>query len=235
MKLSWCRNAHLLWAARGLGREVWLKIFRLARIYQELDSRLDKFRGKTGLGCLPGCGKCCVNPYVETSVPELIPVAAELWRRGRVSLWLRRVLDRETRSSRGCVFYRPHPFAQGQGRCGIYPLRPLTCRLYGFSARRDKTGQKKLEACSLIRASFPGKVAAANEMIGAGLDVPVMALYRDRVRDAGRGMDTELYSINTALRRSIERIGLARQLHSGKSTSGRVRHGYEKNAEKGTE
>lgn len=212
MKLSWRRNARLVWAARGLGMELWFKIFRLARIYQELDSRLEKFRGKTGLGCLPGCGKCCVSPYVETSVPELIPVAAELWRRGRVSLWLRRVINRETRSPRGCVFYRPRPFAQGQGRCGIYSLRPLTCRLYGFSAKRDKAGHKKLETCSLIRDSFPGEVAAANEMIGAGLDVPVMTLYRDRVRDSGCGMDPELYPINTALRGALERIGLGRQL-----------------------
>lgn len=212
MRLSWRRNFQLLWAARGLGAERWWKIFSLARLYQELDDRLEKFRAKTGLGCLPGCGKCCVNPYVETGFFEMLPVANELWRRGKIDHWLKRVLKRGSGCQRGCIFFRPHPLIAGNGRCGIYPLRPLTCRLYGFSARRDKFGAKKLETCDRIRSHFSGKVATAQDLIAKGLDIPVMVVYRDQVRDLGRGMDTELYPINVAFRKAVEKIGLWKQL-----------------------
>ena len=77
-----------------------------------------------------------------------------------------------------CVFYKPDPLIEGKGHCGIYAYRPLICRLYGFSANRDKKQSPIFVGCPMIREAFPKEYGAAENLSDQKSEVvPVMSDY----------------------------------------------------------
>src|SRR5271170_7524548 len=107
-------------------------------LFDGIDRQTEEFSGQTGLKCKNGCGACCTNPDIETTVAEVLPLAVYLWSREKdvsVPTFLGRTQGPPLRI---CAFYQPDPVTKGQGRCGIYAYRPGLCRLFGFSARQDK-------------------------------------------------------------------------------------------------
>src|SRR6185295_15429071 len=127
------------------------RFFSLLKIYHKLEKETKQFQAETGLHCIAGCGRCCENPRIETTVAELMPLAFRLFQRGEESGWL----DKANRSeSKGqCIFYKPDPLIEGKGRCSVYQWRPLICRLFGFSAITDKKGRPSLVTCAVIKQS----------------------------------------------------------------------------------
>ena len=74
------------------------------------------------IGCGPGCSGCCLRPEVPVSQLELLGVC---W-------YVMEKLDPDTHSklNEKLLHYRQSiecPFLM-EGRCAIYPLRPLACR-----------------------------------------------------------------------------------------------------------
>ncbi|MFZ2782362.1 MAG: YkgJ family cysteine cluster protein [Rectinemataceae bacterium] len=110
--------------------------------------------------CPPDCGVCCA-----AFVPDVLPVEAQ-----RLALYLltenptpvSRLLtgrdapggspgappDTERRTA--CPFWDPD---KPGANCTVYPARPLICRLFGFSAMRDKRGEPEFSLC-MHMASF---------------------------------------------------------------------------------
>ncbi|GAX76429.1 hypothetical protein CEUSTIGMA_g3874.t1 [Chlamydomonas eustigma] len=130
------------------------------------------------LGCIPGCGKCCLSTTVESTPWECIPMAKELIRRGTAEQVLEQ-LDVASAARQGeptrCIFYEPNGrLEDGKGRCSMYETRPLICRLFGFAAFRAKDATLDVTTCKVMRSEIPETVAATHAVVKSGrVDVPV--------------------------------------------------------------
>lgn len=192
--------------------------------FERLDRGTAAVALATGLACPPGCGRCCTTPDVLVAEIELVPMAEEILRRGEERAWRERLVARG--EDRRCPVYEPSPEDPMQGRCGLYAWRPLVCRLFGFSARRDKRGQAELAACKVHVELTPERVAGARAAIAAGLAVPMLGDEATALRGLDPSAAPELQPIGSTLLRLLEKLALARQL-SGEAAAASDDHGDE--------
>ena len=179
---------------------------RTFQLLKDTSRQTGVFAKATGLHCKTGCGKCCENPEVETTVTEAMPLAAHLWEKGRAEEILEII---EARSAKGvCVFYRPDPLVPGNGRCAVYEQRPGICRLFGFSAKKDKHGRPVLVTCTVIKEKFPNDYHRACDHIAKGQPVPILSDHTIRVFSLDPSAGMQLLPINAAVRMALERVGI---------------------------
>jgi len=167
-------------------------------LYTELDTQIASFREWSGLGCKFGCGKCCLKPDIEASPLEFLPFAVALHREGATDEWLAK-LDT---AGPICVI-----FNEGQGGAGLcsrYLHRGLICRLFGFSARRNKYGRKELVTCQVIKTGQGPAYQRAEETINEEGSVPVLTAWYARLRELDPVLGDQLLPINQAIRKAIE-------------------------------
>lgn len=69
--------------------------------------------------CRAGCGYCCS-----------VPVDVSLLEAARISIYLKEELPDYPVSVSKEDKDKPCPFQNGEGKCSIYPVRPLVCRLF---------------------------------------------------------------------------------------------------------
>lgn len=152
------------------------KIIReMMALFDGIDRQTESFSKQTGLKCKAGCGACCETPDIETTVAEVLPLAAHLWSQGLEPNKLEAI---RSSASRGvCVFYQPAPNTLSQGRCTIYAYRPGLCRLFGFAAHRDKYGKRALVTCKVIKDSQPQACQRTQEDLQKGLEAPMLAAH----------------------------------------------------------
>ncbi|MFM8348589.1 MAG: YkgJ family cysteine cluster protein [Bacteroidota bacterium] len=167
-------------------------------LYSELDAEIAAFQGWSGLGCKFGCGKCCLKPDIEASPLEFIPFAVALHREGLTDNWLAK-LDQ---AGPICVIYDEGQ--GGAGLCSRYLHRGLICRLFGFSARRNKYGRKELLTCQVIKTGQEKQYAAAQEAINQEEPVPVLTAWYGRLNALDPALGERLMPINEAIRTAIE-------------------------------
>ncbi|MDD5634845.1 MAG: YkgJ family cysteine cluster protein, partial [Candidatus Omnitrophica bacterium] len=105
-------------------------------LFKKADSEIEGFKAKTALECPSGCGHCCEKVDLEATILEFMPLAIDLWRTKQAEFYLEEI--QKLNSPSRCVFYEPGLKGQGLGRCKVYRLRGLICRLFGFSGSRDK-------------------------------------------------------------------------------------------------
>jgi Fe-S-cluster containining protein len=176
----------------------------MTALFESIGRQTRQFAAETGLKCETGCGTCCANPDIETTVAEVLPLAVYLWSISQADDALR------TRPSAGaCVFYKPDPAVKGHGRCGIYAYRPGLCRLFGFAANRDKYGRRTLATCKVIRESQAQACAQAQAKLLNGLHAPVLTAHAFNVANIDPVQGQKLLPINEAVRLGVEKIGYA--------------------------
>lgn len=180
---------------------------RVVALFERWDESTAALQTATGLHCPPGCGRCCAAETVEASVLELLPLAEDLYARGEADHW---AAAAEAALGRGaCVFYSPERVAWGGGRCQVYPLRPLLCRLFGYAAVNDKHGRPELAACRFIKDMVGSAVEDARTLIAEGFAV---LCFRDASTEL-YGLDPHLGSallpINAALLQALGRVALS--------------------------
>jgi uncharacterized protein len=128
------------------------------------------------LACPEGCGSCC-----EAFVPDVLPVESDLiadWLLGNRPELAEALIARDggnPSAESPCPFYES--FRAG-GRCGVYPARPLVCRLFGFASVRDRDGVEAFSLCRRMpsrggRRAWSG--ARLEDELGSSL--PAMADY----------------------------------------------------------
>lgn len=175
----------------------------LLEIYQELDLRVEFFKKKAKINCIKVCGKCCKIPSykIETSVLELIPTTIHLWEVNEAEI----VLENLYRINKYhfCIFY-DFKGKNDRGHFYIYSLRPLICRLFGFSAKRDKSGRTIPIICSIIKEKNPGKFEEIQEKIRNGLEIPINSYYGRRIILISNSYGRDLYPINEAIKIALE-------------------------------
>jgi Fe-S-cluster containining protein len=179
-------------------------------LFAEVDKRAKEFKDLTGLNCIEECGHCCLKKDIEATILEFLPLSIHLWKKGEAGAWLDKILGSGTEGV--CVFYRPDPGIQNNGRCGIYSHRGLICRVFGVFGARDKKGAPGLTVCSVIRKNLPKEVKKAEKAIGSGAGIPLMTEYSSRLAAIDPALGSRFYPINVAIRYAIEKVGFGIEL-----------------------
>jgi Fe-S-cluster containining protein len=170
-------------------------ISAVTALFDEAEAATTAFAAKSGLGCRAGCGDCCNQHTVETTVTEMLPLARVLLERGDAAA----VFEAATAAKGApCVMYRGSPGDPTKGRCSVYAVRPLICRLFGFAAVSSKTGSSQMATCKYQKTLFPDAVARAEALAAQG-EAPRFADFAMRVGAAIPGTDSRRLPINAAL------------------------------------
>ncbi|MCA9401527.1 MAG: YkgJ family cysteine cluster protein [Candidatus Omnitrophica bacterium] len=137
------------------------KISKIMDVWRSKDQKVCSFAKTASIQCLPGCGRCCESPFVETSALEMLPVVEQIIADNQVDYWINRYGSRSNKGT--CLFYEPDDMVPGNGRCLKYAYRPLICRLYGFVYRRNKNNIKNIITCKEIKRGLPDSVVSLSD------------------------------------------------------------------------
>ncbi len=181
-------------------------IGELLQLFREVDEKAEGFKGLTGVNCPPLCGVCCRDSKVEATAAEMLPLAAELWARGLAEEWLQK-LEALPEGHERCVFFSPSQDAPDNGRCSVYELRPLICRLFGFFTIKDKYGSYVYGGCKIIKKEYPEKHQKAKELIEKGFKPSSMTDFSIRVSGISPDLGKKMLPINKAAKIALEKIG----------------------------
>lgn len=173
-------------------------------VYREIDRKTLLFQLATGLRCLPGCGSCCESNHVEATVLECLPLANRIYRMKEEESILafvdRKIMENDLR----CILFRPDETISGHGRCAYYGYRPLVCRLFGFSARRDKFCRKEICLCRAVKDANREK---STKLLDSGDSIPDAPISQDsfiRIASLRPGLGFRLFPMNIALKNALE-------------------------------
>jgi Fe-S-cluster containining protein len=177
------------------------KVNEVAAVFDTLDKEIEGFRSSTGLHCKFGCGKCCLKPDIEVTLLEFLPFALHLYQTNQIENWHEKLSENE---SPICLILDQNQ--TGAGLCSQYKYRGLICRLFGYSARTTKYGQKELVTCQIIKTEQADKYQLANKLVSDGHAVPVMSNYYMLLRNIDPDLSTTFLPINQAIKAAIEKV-----------------------------
>ncbi|MCC6600157.1 MAG: YkgJ family cysteine cluster protein [Crocinitomicaceae bacterium] len=175
------------------------KVRAVRRVYLKLDREIAGFQKHSGLNCIGGCGECCKKPDIEATPIEFLPLALRLYDEGRAEKVYEeiRATDAEL-----CYMFRQNSTHSG-GLCSEYADRGLICRLFGFSARKNKEGRPELVTCRYIKEEQAAVYEEAIVKIRNGKHVPVMSNYYSLMRAIDPSL-ADFYPINQAILKALE-------------------------------
>lgn len=205
--LNFFQYFKLVCSARRLGNNDFKRVKKIASIYFDLEKKTNMFRKQTGIQCPKSCGRCCENPFVETTVLEMLPLAAHFWQTKQAENWLEKK-SKEDLQERGCPFYQADSVVKGRGRCTVYPFRPLICRLFGFSVKQNKNDRKELYTCEVMKTDSrlkPLYLAASSKI--SSLKAPLVGDYMQRCRGLSQEVDSRSYPIDEAFLKALKKVG----------------------------
>lgn len=179
-------------------------------LFREVDVAADRFRDLTGIHCPDRCGQCCCRSAVETTAVEMLPLALDLWRKNEAELWLGRIAEAEGKAT--CVFYRADPGNPLSGRCMVYELRPLICRLFGFFTVRNKYGRYVYGSCSVIKQTDSGVYEKAVHQLDSMEHPSLYTDYSIRVIGIDSGFGFRMEPVNRAAAAAISKLGYRLEL-----------------------
>lgn len=181
--------------------EIELKVNLVMELYQRMEQTFAFYQKKLGLGCLPGCGACCLSPNIECTILEVLPIALELYLKNEDQ----KVYDQC--SSSICYFYKRLSFDGKKGHCTNYYFRPAICRMFGVYARKNKRSQPELAACKEIKqSSFTNWQLASLET--EEMENILITKWSNELAGIDFHLSQKLYPINTAFQKAIEYINL---------------------------
>lgn len=182
--------------------------FNLQKLYQEMSEVFGHYQKQTGLPCLSGCGQCCLNPEIEASDLEMIPMALKIYDEGKIDEWLSRLENAEGLS---CLAYQKLSSDGKKGQCGIYEGRPSICRMFGVSGYFNKKEEVTLSICKYIKEAFPEKSLHANSHL---TDAPMLVHWTARLTTLHPDLITNKKPVNVALKNALEKVALYMQYMS---------------------
>lgn len=180
------------------------KSLEVRKVFDELQLQIDHFTSQSSVSCIKGCGLCCSNPKVSASVLEFLPLAFDLYYRGKTEEVLQ-VLASATKDSY-CIMLKKQSVSEDAGYCTDYKNRGLICRLFASAARRNKTGTKELLICKVLKEQKADEYQAATLAINNGLDIPLGSDYYTRLYSIDFDLAQEQLPINIAIRKAIEEV-----------------------------
>ena len=177
------------------------KVKAVEKIFAALDKEMDALRETSGLHCISGCGKCCFKPDVEATPLEFLPFALHLLNTKQIEEYYQNLLENDLPT---CAIFKPVPGSTDKGACSEYAYRGLICRLFGYSATRDKNGNARLITCKLMKEGQSETIEKIQAGIEDGIPAPMMSDYYFRLRSIDTNLGTMMMPINKAMRQAIE-------------------------------
>lgn len=172
------------------------KIQRVQKILNDAVLYTEKFSKAGRITCASGCHLCCLKKDVTASPLEFFPFAYYLYKKGLAETFYNRL--EELPSNSLCILFSA--LGERQGGCTEYEYRGLICRLFGFSSGTDKSGQKRLITCRIIKGT-----QAYQQLKPAHLNKsPGLADYYMRLAAIDLILANEQLQINDAIRRALE-------------------------------
>ncbi|MDX1391697.1 MAG: YkgJ family cysteine cluster protein [Rheinheimera sp.] len=176
---------------------------RVEAVYGEIATTFSAYQHQRGLNCRTGCGECCLQPTIEATVLEMLPLALHLFDQGKAEQTLTQL--EELTEPQGCFFYQKLSFDGKQGQCSVYQQRPSICRLFGASGYRDKTGKPALSTCKIIKADRA--IAYQDTLIALESDPPpMMIMAKEQVNELDYELGKQHLPINEALKQALEKV-----------------------------
>lgn len=177
------------------------KVQAVEEVFEELDKSISGFQKWSTLHCKSGCGKCCFKPDIEATVLEFLPFAHHLYENNLAYDWFAKL-----RATGDEVCLILNPTQNGAGLCSEYQYRGLICRLFGYSTRTNKYGERELVTCQIIKTEQTEAFENAQEIVKKGGAIPVMNQYYMQLHAIDPDMARDFYPINQAIRKAIETV-----------------------------
>lgn len=166
------------------------------------------------LACPSGCGKCC-----HGFMPDVLPIEADyiayyLLSNSKVfsaaeAPSLQIASSAENPSP--CPFHDPNRPGEN---CRIYPARPLVCRLFGYSAIKDKNNRLSYRLCRYMPApqGLDARILDQDTIISkVGALPPLMTDFAMEVLSLDPSQAAERKPLIEAIRPALARIGTTLQ------------------------
>lgn len=179
------------------------KSLKVREVFEELQYETDRFISESKVTCIKGCGLCCTNPQVSASVLEFLPLAFDLYDRGKCDEVLATLASLEESY---CIILKKLSVDADAGQCTDYKNRGLICRLFASSARRNKTGDNELLVCKKIKESQKEEYEAASLAINQEMDVPLSSDFYSRLYNIDFDLAQDQLPINRAIGKAIEEV-----------------------------
>ena len=184
-------------------RQSWV-IEQVEEVFAELDLHIARTTSESGLTCPDYCGKCSRKTDIEASPVEFMPLAAWLYKTGKVNEFLENL---DNPKHPWCACFDPDAAARGEWGCKYYEHRGLICRLFGFGYRLDRDNKPVLVTCRIIKCTQSGEVTKAGEMAHANPEeMPVFSNYFMRLLAVEPDLAVPQMPINQAIRKAIEKL-----------------------------
>ncbi|MGP9799963.1 YkgJ family cysteine cluster protein [Rheinheimera sp. NSM] len=176
---------------------------RVEAVYGEIATTFSAYQQQRGLNCRSGCGECCLQPTIEATVLEMLPLALHLFDQGKAEQTLTQL--EELTEPQGCFFYQKLSFDGKQGQCSVYQQRPGICRLFGAAGYRDKQGQTSLSVCKVIKTDRA--LAYQDTLIALQSDPPpMMIMAKEQINELDYELGKQHLPINEALQQALEKV-----------------------------
>lgn len=180
------------------------KVGLINQLFSQLEKEISTFQSKTNLQCVKGCGICCTKTDMYASPLEFLPWAFNLFINHKA---IHKLEELKKGESPICNIYIPISIAENtNGKCGNYQNRGLICRLFGFSARKDKYANLQLSTCKVIKEGQKEQVQFANQAINKNISIPVFTDYYMQLSQIDYNLGTIQLPINEALILAIEEV-----------------------------
>lgn len=187
-------------------RKLRRKAGQVAAVYKEMSVTFSEYQNSLALACPSECGACCLVPTIEASPLEMLPTAIALFDQGRAFQVLQ---DIESAPSLQCVFYKKSSFDGSLGRCTSYETRPSICRIFGVAARKNKTGNRELSACRVLKSEYRERyLGLTDEEIK---HAPLMSEWKYKVAVLEEILPAKDRPINEALKIALQKVLLTSQ------------------------
>ncbi|UJP65763.1 YkgJ family cysteine cluster protein [Mongoliitalea daihaiensis] len=180
------------------------KSTEVRRVFDQLDQEVKAFMDVSQLTCISGCGKCCSNPKVSATVMEFIPLAFDLYDKGKAEAALD-LLDSKTEDD-WCIVYKSLSEDGAMGFCSDYHNRGMICRLFSSSHRTNKHGQKEIITCKKIKTEKQSAFELTAQAVNQGLEIPSSSGYYAQLFTIDQGLTADQFPINQAIRKAIEHV-----------------------------
>jgi Fe-S-cluster containining protein len=177
------------------------KIQAVEEVFRKLDNEISSFQSWSGLHCKFGCGKCCFKPDIEATILEFLPFAYHLYKEGKAMEWFEKL-----KSTDDSICLILNPTQAGAGLCTEYQHRGLICRLFGYSARTNKYGERELVTCQIIKTEQSEDYQKTVSQIATGGELPLMNQYYMQLHGIDMDLTRDFYPINEAIKRAIETV-----------------------------
>jgi len=174
------------------------------KVFDDLDIEIRAFIGASNLSCIPGCGFCCSNPKVSASVLEFLPLAFELYEKGKAEKAME-LLEQKGEQDY-CILYKSMSYDNGLGFCSDYNNRGMICRLFGSASRKNKEGKKEIITCKKIKEGKKDWYEKASKAVNEDMTVPSSSGAYTQLYNIDFQLTAEQMPINQAIKKAIEAV-----------------------------